>query len=276
MPLTLWSEMTRLQRETLCALVSLRPIFAASRSPLRALERMSLAEHTSTGWRPTDLGRQVATRPLVFLDMDGVCARVVRRDAFPGETKEAWLARQATASERLDAPSMLRLNKIANLTDARFVMSSTWRTTPRATPALYETCMRLKGFTGRLIGFTPVLPSGSREAEIETYLQGLPSQPRAFAVLEDFEPMVRLASRTVRTNEDTLISDADVERVVKLLSPPTWTVRKKDARGAWRVMYEGSEAKAERHYERYAKRALRGAVELLDPEGLLVEGQTFE
>lgn len=284
-PVEVWSALTRVQRNMLLAIVQNPATALTSRMPRRTLENYKLVERVRLDrspeggsmftWLATPLGRQVATPPLVFLDMDGVCARVIHRPRRHGESEDAWKARQAPALERLDAPSMLRLTKIANMTDARFVMSSTWRRTENATPRHYEAVMQLKGFKGQLVGFTPVHPAGSREGEIEAYLQSLPAQPRAFAILEDFEPMHRLADRTVRTNEDTLISDADVERVVKLLLPPAWTVRKKGARGTWRLMYEGSEPQAWRRYERYAKRALRGAVELLGPDGQLVEGQTF-
>lgn len=233
----LWNKLNPVQRVTLCGL----PFDGAPWTPaMRKLVRLDLiqragaarvwsptknksialtsVEHHALGWRTTDLGRHVAKPPLCFLDMDGVVARVIDRPKYAWESDEAWKARQATAFERIDAPSMRRLNAIADRTGALFVMSSSWRLAENATPEGYQRVMRERGFTGKLVGFTEVVPNGSRWMEIERYLRSMATQPRSFVVLEDFEPMGPLAPRTVVTDEVRLITDADVERVVALLT----------------------------------------------------------
>lgn len=233
----LWNKLNAVQRETLCGL----PFDGAPWTPaMRKLVRLQLveragaarvwspaknksipltsAEHNALGWCATALGRHVARPPLVFLDMDGVCARVIDRPKYPWESDDAWKARQATAFERIDSSAMIRLNAIADRTGALFVMSSTWRLAENATPEGYQRVMREKGFAGKLVGFTPVVPNGSRWMEIELYLKRLHTQPRAIVVLEDFEPMGPLTPRTVVTDDVRLITDANVERAVALLT----------------------------------------------------------
>jgi hypothetical protein len=170
----------------------------------------------------TDLGRHVAEPPLVFLDQDGVVARVIDRPQLPGESDEEWRGRQATADERLDRPAVLRLNRIATETGARFVSSSTWRygQKPADAARTIEAWMRGKGFTGKIIGATPILGSGRRGQEIQHWLDMQPTPARAFAILDDWEPMGDLEHRTVYTNHDVLLTDRDVDRVIALLSPP--------------------------------------------------------
>ena len=210
----LWNKLDAKQRAVLCGL----PFDGAPWTPaMRKLVRLQLVERAPTGWRATDLGQHVAKPPLCFLDMDGVVARVIHRPKYAWETEEAWKARQATAFERIDAPSMRRLNAIADQTGALFVMSSTWRLAENATPEGYQRVMRERGFTGKLVGFTPVV-IGPRWMEIERYLRTMATQPRSFVVLEDFEPMGPLAPRTVVTDEVRLITDADVEHAVSLLT----------------------------------------------------------
>jgi hypothetical protein len=211
----LWNKLNAVQRETLCGL----PFDGSPWTPaMRKLARLQLVERAPAGWRATPLGHHVACPPLCFLDMDGVCARVIDRPKYAWESDEAWKARQATAFERIDAPSMRRLNAIAERTGALFVMSSTWRLAENATPEGYQRVMREKGFAGKLVGFTPVVPNGSRWMEIELYLKRLHTQPRAIVVLEDFEPMGPLTPRTVVTDDVRLITDANVERAVALLT----------------------------------------------------------
>lgn len=238
-PLAIWADLTAAQQKTLSRY---REHGFAERFHLRrdptwtSLERRHLARWAPLAchWFPTTLGRQVAEPPVLFLDNDGVIARVIFRPRLPGETEEQWQGRQATADERLDATAVRRLNRIVHATGARFVSCSTWREgrEPKKAAAQITAWMRAKGFEGEVVDATPVLGVGGvrREDEIEAWLAAQPVPPRAFAILDDW-PMRRptLAPRAVQTDYDALVTEGDVDRVIELLSPPA---RRGRGRGA--------------------------------------------
>lgn len=234
-PLVLWGLLSPTQRDEMRVALSFGHHLAGNlnRSWL-ALQKLGLAERSSLlrRWFLTPLGAQVATPPVCFLDMDGVCARVIDRPRFPGESEDDHAARQATAFERIDAAAVARLNRIHAATGCRFVSSSTWREgrTPAAAAAQITAWLRAKAFEGQVVDATPVLPNVHRSDEIQAWLDAQVVPPRAYAILDDW-PMHHIAHRAVQTNYDTLLTDADVERAIALLSPPAPARTGRRARG---------------------------------------------
>lgn len=144
--------------------------------------------------------------PVLFLDFDGVVARVMGPDT-PGFV-------------RINGAAIQKLNPLVML-GVRFILSPRRGEagTPSTICATITKWMREKGFQGELSGATPVLPSGHRGEEIQAWLDAQPVQPRAIAIVDDHEPMGHLTPRTVYTDESTLITTEDVIRLTSLLTP---------------------------------------------------------
>lgn len=170
------------------------------------LEKRGLAERVLARWMPTALGLQVATPPVLFLDQDGVVSRVTTVDA--------------PALSRIDEAAVRRLNPLVAL-GTRFVTSSTWRESygPKRAASLITGWLQTKGFEGVTSDATPVHASQHRGEEIQAWLDAQPIQPRAIAIVDDWEPMGHLTHRTVYTNEKILITSHDVARLGALLAP---------------------------------------------------------
>lgn len=234
-PCTLWCQLTPAQRSMLEAV---RDAGAAGyllalprgrtarvlRDDLGLIERYGAAPGTpskSSQMVLTALGARVAAPPIVFLDQDGVLSRVLPN-------------KYASAYERIDPAAVGRLNRIVRTTGARFVSSSTWREgqTPSAAARFIENALCQHGFVGKVISATPVLDHGRRGEEIQTWLDAQLVQPRAFAILDDWQPMgPLLEARTVYTDERVLLTDKDVDKVIALLTTPTSQRRTQAAQG---------------------------------------------
>lgn len=166
-----------------------------------ALVRWSIRE---AAWVLTDLGQQVAAPPVLFLDMDGVVARVIEH---------------ASGFERIDPAAVAKLNRVVAETGAVVVSSSTWRTgvTPEVAAQYIGYWLGLRGFVGEVVSATPELGPGRRGEEVEAWLRAQPHPPRAVAVLDDWEPMGAMTPWCVYTDEKTLLTDHDVDRVIDVL-----------------------------------------------------------
>lgn len=146
---------------------------------------------------------------LIALDIDGV------------------LNRHETYQERywppIDPVLVGRLDRLVRETDARVVISSTWRLMYTLTE-LRELLARAGGLivAGRVIGRTPELryPDDMprpRGEEIEAWLAGWRERARArLVILDDADDMAHLLPRLVRTDPFHGLTDADCERVVAL------------------------------------------------------------
>lgn len=183
------------------------------------------------GWRrgpaetlPGQLrGHVLCGPPVAALDFDGVVARVIERPRRWGESEESWLARQATALERIDPAAVRRLNRVVDaVPHLRFVASTTWRQPDPKTgtvlhpPSRLEGYLRHHGFRGRIIDATPHMPGRERWEEIQAWVDAQPVPPAALAIFDDWE-MGPLSGRHVRTDYDRRLTEADVERGIALL-----------------------------------------------------------
>lgn len=108
-------------------------------------------------------------RNVVFLDFDGPIVLF----KSPGVK-----ARPAFA----DVTAIVNLNKLCKVSNAKVVVTSDWRA--QISVEKLANCMGKWGFTGEVIGKTPVL--GDRGLEIQTWLEAQITSPvRSFVIFDD-------------------------------------------------------------------------------------------
>jgi hypothetical protein len=136
--------------------------------------------------------------PVLFLDIDGVLNHRGTRERDP-----------ETGCTGIDPRNVAHLNAIfAAVPDLRLVISSSWRL--MMSLGAISRALRAAGFRypERIEGATPafvesrgsLLVAQERGHEVQAWLDGQASPPRAIAILDDAEDMVHLTPRLVRTD----------------------------------------------------------------------------
>jgi hypothetical protein len=163
--------------------------------------------------------RKAAMR-IVFLDFDGVLNshEYMRRLGTLGEPVDV---------AGLDPEAVARLNRLVSEGCAEVVISSSWR--HGRTLDELRAILTAAGFTGEVVGKTPDCahkPEGGlwhgamRGNEVQTWLDLAPLYDvwvAQFVIVDDDSDMAHLADRHVKTRFDTGLTDADVDRAVKML-----------------------------------------------------------
>jgi hypothetical protein len=150
----------------------------------------------------------------IFLDIDGVLNNLESL-RFP-RTKVNCSRPSFSAAH----PSCIQaLNRIIKFTDARIVVSSTWRGI--GLEVLFEVFHQW-GITGMTIGYTPLWDrSFERGDEIANWLSKHP-EVESFVILDDGDDMGHLKHRLVQTNFEIGLTEADADRAIAILNaPPT-------------------------------------------------------
>jgi hypothetical protein len=147
---------------------------------------------------------------IVFLDIDGVLNSDGYVSTRPQVSGELWTI------DDLDPESIATLNTLVAATGAQFVLSSSWR--HHHTLAEMEALLKMRGFSGTLIGATPRLFGETRGAEIRTWLQVQSRPPHAFAILDDELPSENLGHVWIRTDPAVGVTVSDVQRLIELLT----------------------------------------------------------
>jgi hypothetical protein len=134
---------------------------------------------------------------VVFLDMDGVLNSVewfrsqecldADKGIAPDPHTDYWWTRM------IDPAAVERLNQIVEATEAKVVISSSWRY--HNDPPTMQRYLDARGFRGEVIGRTPLahqLPEGIRDMggirgqEIQTWLvKNVPLMVDGFVILDD-------------------------------------------------------------------------------------------
>lgn len=153
---------------------------------------------------------------VIFLDVDGVLNCLSRWKELPNVSREGTkLCPELTA----------RLKRLVDATDARIVVSSTWRIAFMAELAGW---LHRHGIRDRVIGRTPSGGSGStpggilvsapeRGHEIQMWLDDHPEVQR-FVILDDSTDMAHLSDRLVRTTWQDGLQDEHVEQAIEMLT----------------------------------------------------------
>ena len=144
---------------------------------------------------------------IIFLDIDGVLNSrpylIASHDPF-GRSDE----------ECIDVKAVMRLNDIVRQTDAKVVISSTWRL--NWSPEEIETMMKKRGFIGKVVGATTALPT-TRGHEIQAWLSTAIGV-KSFVVLDDDSDMDVLMHRLVQTSFDSGLLEKHVDEAVSMLN----------------------------------------------------------
>lgn len=148
---------------------------------------------------------------IIFLDIDGVLNNMESL-RFPRTRITTSKHSYSTAH-----PTCIKaLNHLTAETDARLVISSTWR-------GLGLKNLRLLfqewGIRGSVIGLTPDLGFVDRGIEIEAWLEN--NQPNdAYVILDDGDDMASLKQFLVQTDYEVGLTHNDALRAVAVLNNP--------------------------------------------------------
>lgn len=149
---------------------------------------------------------------ILFLDFDGVLNHV------------DWLstADHAWGSMQLDPSRVALVQAIVDRTDAKIVISSTWRLYHKLDEL--RTFLAERGFRGEVIDRTPDLYHQKHDRvrgdEIQDWLDRHP-EVESYVILDDDSDMSTVAHRLVKTTFEEGLTEADVELAVRMLETPS-------------------------------------------------------
>jgi len=163
---------------------------------------------------------------IIFLDIDGV---LVNEEALKAHA--ARLESDPDAKQEPCADCVAALNWLTSQSEAKIVVSSTWRLQGFA---VVKAILAEWGVTGEVIGATPMLEieetrdwgtiyvSASRAEEIQSWLSTHERRidaPRieAFVILDDEREMGPLSSRLIRTKFEPGLTMQDAGRALALM-----------------------------------------------------------
>jgi hypothetical protein len=141
------------------------------------------------------------TRRVIFLDIDGVLAPILRWDRY-GD---------------LDRACIKVLNEIVEASGADVVVSSTWRY--GKTVAELQEILASDGFSGRVVDKTPIgAPGADRGDEIATWLAQ--HAVDGYVIIDDHVDMGTLRTHLVQTHPARGLEPADAPRALAILTQP--------------------------------------------------------
>lgn len=162
---------------------------------------------------------------LLFLDVDGVLnsAKYFTSDKFKSlkgnlSEEEIMLTRHDLL---LDEAPISLLNSLVEQSQAKVVLSSTWRN--KFSLDEMNKLLSDKGATFNLCGKTPrLLPKKFsmrvyRHDEIQDYLNNLNEIPESFVILDDEGPMSYLDKFFVKTNYEFGLQEHHITKALKIL-----------------------------------------------------------
>lgn len=128
----------------------------------------------------------------------------------------------------VDDAKVLLLKEIVEKTDAKIVLSSTWRMErfeyckDKKTKGykLYQRLVKkLKEYGLQIYSHTPILPSGYRGAEIAQWLQDWQGElVESFVIIDDCDDMKPYMDRLIRTSFFTGLMQTDVNKAILMLN----------------------------------------------------------
>jgi hypothetical protein len=160
---------------------------------------------------------------VIFLDFDGVLNCKAYFEACLDRGSEPTTSDEDSEASALDPEALSRLNRIVEATDAKVVVSSSWRH-GRSVEQL-ETLLRSRGFRGAVHDKTMdwsttesgIFAGEQRGDEIREWLDRHP-QVDAYVVLDDDNDMDAVRERFVQTDmHGGGLQDSHVERVIFML-----------------------------------------------------------
>jgi len=143
----------------------------------------------------------MSVKRLIFLDFDGV----LNSDDYLVDISD-WLSFDA-----LDESKIQLVNQIIEATDAKIVISSSWRNTYPLEEIENELIKR--GFKGEIIGSTPSL-AAKRGVEIQAWLDGFSKEIESFVILDDCSDMEPLNEHLIQIDPNTGLVEGDVKFII--------------------------------------------------------------
>lgn len=172
---------------------------------------------------------------IVFLDIDGVLCTHKSIDEPKLPFPEGFYMPFRMGWDRLDKECVKRLNEIIEATDAKIVISSTWRLSCSTDWKFgYLTgFLFLEGVRADIIDKTPShyiqLYNGlwgpdkerinNRKSEIQQWFDNWDGEPiESFVILDDWKDMGNLSSSHVCPDESVGLQDCDVKKAIQILN----------------------------------------------------------
>ncbi len=166
-----------------------------------------------------------APMKLVFLDIDGVLNSEPFLRALAPAPEQLAVLESDLWPRMIDPVLVARLETLVTRTQARVVISSSWRH-GRSLP-WFARVLRDRGFTGEIVGITADFEESGdprskrlysrRGDEIKAWLEGWGEHVESFVVLDDTPDMDAVRDRFVHTSADDGLTDADVDAAVAIL-----------------------------------------------------------
>ena len=149
---------------------------------------------------------------IIFLDVDGVLNSINNLIEVYNKTKKP----HSGYDYPFDENCLKNLQELVNETNSKLVITSTWRKEQKGRETLLNE-LKEYGLDKQVIGYTPVLPNGNREAEIKKYLSTLKEMPN-YIILDDSKEFVELSHALIKTDTRTGLTNKNVEQAIKILN----------------------------------------------------------
>jgi hypothetical protein len=153
------------------------------------------------------LGDNMSTKPVIFLDIDGV----LNNERW---AKKMFSLTRETAAWELDPANIDALNRLIDKVDADIVVSSCWRVREDLADVLVVWGLP------RPIGRTPRLPGASRGEEIAAWLLGHPDVEQFVIIDDDDDMLPEQKSRFVKVSGDVGFGWEQVNQALEIFGCP--------------------------------------------------------
>lgn len=137
---------------------------------------------------------------IIFLDVDGVLNSIDHAKKVYEETLRAHSGYEYP----FDPECLERLQRLVEKTDARIVITSTWRKTEEGKRVL-QNILEQYDLANRVIGYTPILNT-KRGEEIKSFLETL-NVEASYIILDDDDDMEELTPYLILTNMKTGLTE---------------------------------------------------------------------
>jgi hypothetical protein len=158
-------------------------------------------------------------KSLIFLDFDGVLNsyNVAANTSIPAQLWTPEKMRENGIIFNVDEKCLAYFHKLQKQTGASVVFTSSWRLGNEGYWLGLKTELNIEYGIKKIIGRTPYLKNQSRLQEIKQWLSEHPGHDN-FIIIDDAYEFEELEERRVHTDHKLGLTEADVDKAIKLLS----------------------------------------------------------
>lgn len=164
---------------------------------------------------------------LIFLDIDGVLNSdsYMKTDEYKNEVYDCGVTDYKSYDvvlkahhTHLDPKAILLINQLVDQTDAKIVLSSSWRF--RYSTDEMNAMLEKRGATFKLIGATPKISlfGSKRGDEVAEFLSKLEEQPESFVIIDDIDQFPKLRKHFVCCPEYTGFKPKQLYKALRILN----------------------------------------------------------